>query len=275
MDYEKIYQSFIADRKGRPQPEGYSESHHIIPRSRGGSDSNENLIRLTAREHYFAHCCLAKIHGGEMWAALHLMAHTQKPKHGATPFLMGRMFDVSRRLAAAVRSENMTRAWASGEFKRSRVYKPWSDDQKKLRSEYGKGRKMAPEAVLKARASREASAPVFEFVHVATGKHFRGTSLQFQAVSGVSQSHTSQLVRGVCGAAKGWVMKGNEFKPRGNRDRTVRIFEHRDGRRYVGTAYDFNAEHIKDSGMLSNCINGKNGVRTARGWRYVGEETKS
>lgn len=40
--------------------EGYVEKHHIIPKSMGGSDSSENLVKLTAREHFIAHLLLTK-----------------------------------------------------------------------------------------------------------------------------------------------------------------------------------------------------------------------
>lgn len=36
------------------------ETHHIIPRSMGGTDDADNLIRLTLREHYIAHMMLLK-----------------------------------------------------------------------------------------------------------------------------------------------------------------------------------------------------------------------
>lgn len=39
----------------------YTEKHHIIPRSMGGKDTKENLVVLTAREHYIAHLLLTKI----------------------------------------------------------------------------------------------------------------------------------------------------------------------------------------------------------------------
>lgn len=35
--------------------------HHIIPRCIGGTDSHENLVKLTAREHYIAHLLLTKM----------------------------------------------------------------------------------------------------------------------------------------------------------------------------------------------------------------------
>lgn len=61
MDYERIYREFIADRRLRESNlTGYSERHHILPRSMGGGDEPENLISLTAEDHFFAHLVLAK-----------------------------------------------------------------------------------------------------------------------------------------------------------------------------------------------------------------------
>ena len=40
----------------------YCEEHHIVPRSLGGYDTKENLVLLTAREHFVAHLLLAKIY---------------------------------------------------------------------------------------------------------------------------------------------------------------------------------------------------------------------
>ena len=35
--------------------EGYTERHHIVPRSMGGSDEAENLVRMSAQNHLLAH----------------------------------------------------------------------------------------------------------------------------------------------------------------------------------------------------------------------------
>ena len=51
MNYTKIYNKIIETRASRI-PIGYSEEHHIIPKSFGGPDSKDNLVRLTAREHF-------------------------------------------------------------------------------------------------------------------------------------------------------------------------------------------------------------------------------
>ena len=42
----------------------YTEIHHIIPRSMGGTDSKDNLVKLTAREHFICHLLLPKITEG-------------------------------------------------------------------------------------------------------------------------------------------------------------------------------------------------------------------
>lgn len=75
MDYQRIYNEFIADRRKKEKTlTGYTEKHHIIPRLHGGDNSKKNIIKLTAQDHYFAHELLARIHGGGMWSALFLMS---------------------------------------------------------------------------------------------------------------------------------------------------------------------------------------------------------
>ncbi len=43
---------------------GYTERHHILPRSLGGTNKSDNLVRLTYREHYLAHWLLIKFTNG-------------------------------------------------------------------------------------------------------------------------------------------------------------------------------------------------------------------
>ena len=75
MNYQKIYNQIIERAKTR-QLEGYKENHHIIPKCIGGLDIKENLVELTAREHFLCHRLLCKIYPKEsklIWA-LWLMA---------------------------------------------------------------------------------------------------------------------------------------------------------------------------------------------------------
>ena len=51
---------------------GYTEKHHIIPRSLGGNDTSINVVKLTAREHFVCHLLLTKMLTG---ASQHKMIH--------------------------------------------------------------------------------------------------------------------------------------------------------------------------------------------------------
>lgn len=62
--YNTWYNNIIERAKTRSL-ETYKEVHHIIPRSLGGSDSSDNLVELTAREHFICHWLLVKMHKGE------------------------------------------------------------------------------------------------------------------------------------------------------------------------------------------------------------------
>jgi len=66
MNYEKIYNSLILKRQLNPifKKECYCEAHHIKPYSiypELGKDKN-NIINLTAKEHYVAHHLLMKFY---------------------------------------------------------------------------------------------------------------------------------------------------------------------------------------------------------------------
>jgi hypothetical protein len=63
MNYKKIYESVINRAKNRILNE-YSEKHHIIPISLGGKNNKENIVNLTAREHFICHWLLWKFTEG-------------------------------------------------------------------------------------------------------------------------------------------------------------------------------------------------------------------
>lgn len=61
MNYQKIHDQIIERAKTR-QLEGYKEKHHIIPKCLGGTDDLENIVNLTAREHFIVHKLLCEIY---------------------------------------------------------------------------------------------------------------------------------------------------------------------------------------------------------------------
>lgn len=63
MDYKSIYDRLISKAKNRiPNPQDYYEKHHIVPRSIGGDDTDDNIVKLTYKEHYVAHKLLVEIY---------------------------------------------------------------------------------------------------------------------------------------------------------------------------------------------------------------------
>ncbi len=82
MNYEKIYNNLINYRQQNPYQE-QGHNHHIIPVKWDGSNKENNLVRLSLREHLIAHRLLLKIGkilGGvffnSMNSAYYLMCNT-------------------------------------------------------------------------------------------------------------------------------------------------------------------------------------------------------
>lgn len=61
--YTKFYNSIVLRAQTRLIDE-YFERHHIIPKSLGGSNDKNNLVKLTAREHFICHLLLTKMTTG-------------------------------------------------------------------------------------------------------------------------------------------------------------------------------------------------------------------
>lgn len=202
LDYHHIYREFIANRKAKLKPEGYTERHHILPRSLGGRDVSANLIDLTARDHYFAHCCLAKMHGGKMWSALFAVANMAKSDQAWRYFCRRRMVEAARVKAAKRRSEQMRALWASGQFTRNRVYKV-SDAQKAKTSAALVGRSKDPEAIARMIETRQAGAVIYTFEH-RDGLSFVGSGYQLRKRYGLYQSSVSRMLAGKLRTVDGW-----------------------------------------------------------------------
>ena len=69
--YTKWYNNIIDFSKDRVIT-GYTENHHIIPKSFGGTDIKSNIATLTAREHFICHLLLTKmVDGTQQRKAIH------------------------------------------------------------------------------------------------------------------------------------------------------------------------------------------------------------
>lgn len=102
--YSKWYYAIVNKAKNR-QLLDYREKHHIIPKSLGGDNSAENLVNLTAREHFICHLLLPKmvdsVHKSKMLYALWTMSnqenHNQQTKRYKPT---ARMYEQIRRMVS-------------------------------------------------------------------------------------------------------------------------------------------------------------------------------
>lgn len=112
MNYTKIYNNIINNRIKYPYI-GYTEKHHILPKSLGGSDNKDNLVALTAKEHFICHLLLTKIYnyntfeGKKMVKAFMSMvcwhnADTQER------YITSKIFSILREQFAKIQSESQT-----------------------------------------------------------------------------------------------------------------------------------------------------------------------
>lgn len=120
MNYKKIYYSVIENAKSqnRIKHKGiYYENHHIIPRCLDGTNNKENLVLLTAREHYICHKLLTYIHKGNRKIALSFFYMTFSKRNN--------LFIFSRNYAYAKQLINLT---------------PISDETRQKQSKSSKGK---------------------------------------------------------------------------------------------------------------------------------------
>lgn len=84
MNYLNQYNNLIASRKILLRKKGigiYYEKHHIIPKWLVGTDTKDNLILLTAKEHFIAHLLLWKHYRDRSSAlAFHKMTKSNNAK---------------------------------------------------------------------------------------------------------------------------------------------------------------------------------------------------
>lgn len=118
MNYKLIYEKLINRglKRGHNKKKlgYYTESHHIIPKCMGGSDDENNLVLLTAREHLIAHVILFKIHRlPKLMFAIHRMCGNEFPS--------SKKYDWMRREHANSVSKSMKALWEDESFKEKMV----------------------------------------------------------------------------------------------------------------------------------------------------------
>lgn len=140
--YSKYYFTIINRAKSRPVSGNiYTEKHHIIPKSLGGDNQRDNIVNLTAREHFICHRLLTKMTTGilrnKMVHAFWRMCNSLKDEYKVS----SRTYEIAR----TAHSQILKTVGTSGQFKIGRTTWnrgiPRSEEVKQAISKANKGRK--------------------------------------------------------------------------------------------------------------------------------------
>lgn len=121
---------------------GYTETHHILPKSLGGSNNPINLIKLTAREHFICHWLLTKMTYGpdrhKMIYALNGMKRKNRAQARYSSPITARVYERLRSEVALLYSQRVvsdeTKAKISASKKGKQNHPQTSDTREKIRT---------------------------------------------------------------------------------------------------------------------------------------------
>lgn len=128
MDYSKHYDRLIETRRNRDKiPGEYYEKHHIVMKSMGGSDDPNNLVTLTAREHFLAHWLLWRIYRNRQsaFAFKSLCDYRNKSRISENLNISSRSYQ-----EAKIASSKMRSIYQTGKKKRTRKLGPYSKERR-------------------------------------------------------------------------------------------------------------------------------------------------
>lgn len=148
MNYERNYYEYAEYVKGLNRKKGcgvYYERHHIIPKCAGGKDTSDNLVLLTAREHFLAHYLLTKIYKDTPYTYNIDYAFICMKRDGYRQqrYLNSRLYEsIKVRFAKEISEHNKGKStWNKG-IPRSDAVKQAVSKANKGRTAWNKGKKM-------------------------------------------------------------------------------------------------------------------------------------
>ena len=179
--YTRWYYQLIEQAKVRVLPRDvYTEKHHIIPQSIGGNNDIDNLIRLTAREHFVCHWLLTKMvvetkQKYQMWNAFSCMLYRERPGQERYK-VSSKIFESIKAAGSKIKSERF-KGEANPMFgvkgkDHPAFGKKWSDEHRKNASASHKGVIRSAEAKAKQSASTKGRKQTTEHIakRICTGE---------------------------------------------------------------------------------------------------------
>ncbi|MEZ4051436.1 HNH endonuclease signature motif containing protein [Enterobacter rongchengensis] len=219
MNYENIYNQLIERAKTRTL-ECYKERHHIVPRCQGGTDDKDNLVDLTAREHFIAHWLLSKMYPNHSGLQLAFAAMTSFKGHTHQRYQCSSVVYEIARLKASKAISNMLVG------NKNRVGRSHSAESKAKLSKALKGRTYSTETINKIKTT------------------MMGRKLP---QSTIDKMKATKLLR--YGPNKVYVKKTPEQLLESKRNGAIKLSERNKGPQWEH--YDELFNHWKDNGRLS------------------------
>lgn len=210
--YSRCYYSIVSRARSRIL-EGYTETHHVIPTSLGGTDDQSNLVKLTAREHYICHLLLPKMTSGshhhKMLYAYIIMSGRKLYNSKKYSFYRTEYASVNSKLRSGA-SNGMFGADRAGE-KNTFFGKKHSEETKRKISEKKKGVSislppMTKEHKQKISANQRARAKSFTLTHKVHGMFYGSLLLLSETYpeQKLRKDELWKLTAGLYKSYKGW-----------------------------------------------------------------------
>lgn len=252
MNYRNAYEQIISARVAEPAV-GVVERHHIVPRCLGGSDSKENIVKLTPKEHFVCHHLLARIYGGSLWAAYFLMSHPNANSARGV-LITARQYQSARAKFIAYMST------LKGD-KNGHYGKKHSEEarQKISKTKHKYSYKNHPRAINEN----------LEWEHK-DGDVFFGSHFSLSELTKIDYAGLRRVANGKLFSYKGWmcISAKRENLRSGLNANTADKKEYKwispDGQEFIGTRYFARKELGLDQGGVSNLVRGT--IKKHKGW---------
>lgn len=191
--YSRWYYNIINRAKSRDfSKDVYTEKHHIIPRSLGGNNEEENLVVLTAREHFICHLMLPRMLTGvtkrnmtfAIWSMLNRDHSKQRSRHKVNSHTYQRL-----KIQVAIAASQLHKGKSVSKETRAKMSK-----SRKNHSGPNKGKAMSEEQKQKMSATIKKNGRVISPDTVAkilkSRKHYRHSEETKQKISASNKGKT-------------------------------------------------------------------------------------
>lgn len=104
--YYSSYLNIINNRISNPIDNDYTEKHHIVPKSLGGTNESDNIVNLSAKEHFICHYLLTKVYpvGSVEWYKMQHAFMIMAASSNGKRYYNSRLYESCRKNFAATMS---------------------------------------------------------------------------------------------------------------------------------------------------------------------------